>query len=122
MQEICAHSGDMREKYAIGLCLICCNMQENMRYAHLAKICGPEECAPHSRNRNCRNRECRNRNLYPLNSPFSNLPVNIINKYSIKLNTVFLNSVVNNMRQRKHTCLQSQYKLQSEKLSRPRLQ
>ena len=63
--EICAHSGDMREKYAI--CLICCNMWENMRYAHLAKICGPEECAPHSRNRNCRNRECWNRNLYPPN-------------------------------------------------------
>ena len=65
MREICAHSGDMREKYAI--CLICCNMWENMRYAHLAKICGPEECAPHSRNRNCRNRECWNRNLYPPN-------------------------------------------------------
>ena len=65
--EICGKyvhiSGDMREKYAI--CLICCNMRENMRYAHLAKICGPEECAPHSRNRNCRNRECQNRNLYP---------------------------------------------------------
>ena len=57
MREICAHSGDIRE---------------NMRYAHLAKICRPEECAPHSRNRNCQNRECRNRNLYPP-SPTTNV-------------------------------------------------
>jgi len=59
MREICAHSGDMREKYVIFL--ICCNMRENMRYAHLAKICGPEEFIklPPVTNITCMNMNCR---------------------------------------------------------------
>ena len=65
MRQQCAKICRYMWKYEhiVGIC------GKSMRYAHLAKICVPEECAPHSRNRNCRNRECRNRNLYPCSPP-----------------------------------------------------